>query len=638
MEFVSNSSGNGSETPMPNKLIKNCFELQDHLLPGSETLRIILMSAGWTILSFIVLLLCIGVMMGFIRRLYPRAPEITDKIAYYLAILVMLIMVLSFTYQLVGLYPTIPTPCTITTANLKPNQNDSVYIAQLNVSYKFRGELLRAQITRVIKLSRAWTWSEKCPSEVPVWIRTQCRYYPDDPTNIIFDENEIVLFTCLIAIYGCAILIVLVYRCCCYSPVQPITIENSPDDHKREYSFDDALPDVVINSAPGFLIPSSSQLETLMTLEKNQRILDKFAMLIFELSKFNAWNPLHSPVNTINWGSNIKAHDGAFGTVITVPQNNSTVWKLYPKLEQTPSVEMIYQRAVTAINEICCNWVAKEHHNIISYDNIGLCSHPTLPHQYAVYMTIRRADRELKERYRSSHAVKGWKNPSQMNMIDRLTEGDAIARIGILKQLFDAIQHMHTKGVVHLDLHGGNIRLDEGDQVYISDFGNARYFPLDSSKNRCEEVDFAPLLFKPGLYVSEGWGSKSPFSWTKSDTVSFTLGRRMDIYSLGVIAFQLFFGYVETQREETICHLFNETPLARCKQPVLVDIVSKCLSARTTESSVDDLWKDIGYSINCQLMEVGCSAVWPISEYQPEQGAVGITIQSFFETPSIGLR
>jgi len=53
--------------------------------------------------------------------------------------------------------------------------------------------------------------------------------------------------------------------------------------------------------------------------------------------------------------------------------------------------------------------------------------------------------------------VKGWKNPSQMNMIDKLTESDAVARLGIMKQLFDAMEHLHCKGVVHLDLHGGNI-------------------------------------------------------------------------------------------------------------------------------------------------------------------------------------
>jgi len=180
-------------------------------------------------------------------------------------------------------------------------------------------------------------------------------------------------------------------------------------------------------------------------------------------------------------------------------------------------------------------------------------------------------------------------------------------------------------------------RLDEGDQVYLSDFGNARYFPLDSSKTRSEEVDFAPLVFKPGLYVSEGWGEGAAYPWAERDKLTFSLGRRMDIYSLGVIAFQLFFGYVESQREETISYLFNDTPLARCKQPLIVDIITKCLSARTIESSVDELWKDVGYSINCQLMEAGCTALWPIAEQQGET-SVGITIKSFMESPAIGLR
>ena len=43
--------------------------------------------------------------------------------------------------------------------------------------------------------------------------------------------------------------------------------------------------------------------------------------------------------------------------------------------------------------------------------------------------------------------------------------------MGLMAMVCDAVQHAHTKGVIHRDLKPGNIRIDKSGSPRILDFG-----------------------------------------------------------------------------------------------------------------------------------------------------------------------
>jgi serine/threonine protein kinase len=57
------------------------------------------------------------------------------------------------------------------------------------------------------------------------------------------------------------------------------------------------------------------------------------------------------------------------------------------------------------------------------------------------------------------------------------------------------MNYIHAQGIVHTDIKGDNVLLD-GDTSYLSDFGNAREFPLPQQheeferKRQKDVVDF----------------------------------------------------------------------------------------------------------------------------------------------------
>ena len=46
-------------------------------------------------------------------------------------------------------------------------------------------------------------------------------------------------------------------------------------------------------------------------------------------------------------------------------------------------------------------------------------------------------------------------------------------RMGLLVQVYAAVQHAHEKGVIHPDLKPGNILVSDSGQVKVIDFGIA---------------------------------------------------------------------------------------------------------------------------------------------------------------------
>lgn len=103
---------------------------------------------------------------------------------------------------------------------------------------------------------------------------------------------------------------------------------------------------------------------------------------------------------------------------------------------------------------------------------------------------------------------------------------DLRPRLSVLKQIAEGIAYAHENGVIHRDLKPENILLAQGGHIKISDFGLARSLLEDKGFTRAGETVGTPCYMAPEQFRGE-----------KTDA-------RTDIYSFGILAFELLSGSV----------------------------------------------------------------------------------------------
>lgn len=117
--------------------------------------------------------------------------------------------------------------------------------------------------------------------------------------------------------------------------------------------------------------------------------------------------------------------------------------------------------------------------------------------------------------------------------------------IKIISQIGDALDYAHSRGVIHRDIKPSNVLLDERNNCLLSDFGIARMYEATSRFTATGGIIGTPAYMSP----EQGRGEK--------------IDQRSDIYSLGVVLYELATGRVPYQAETPIAVIFKhiEGPL-----------------------------------------------------------------------------
>jgi serine/threonine protein kinase len=154
----------------------------------------------------------------------------------------------------------------------------------------------------------------------------------------------------------------------------------------------------------------------------------------------------------------------------------------------------------------------------------------------------------------------------------------------VLKEICQGLKYAHQQGIVHRDLKPANIMIDQNGVVKLTDFGISHFLGARLALTQPDQIVGTPLYMSPEQVAGE------------------KIDQRSDIFSLGVVLYQILTGTTPFYAENTATvgqKILNEEYLSPLKiKPTLpqslVLITAKCLLKKPERryQQVEEVLKD----------------------------------------------